>query len=204
MDVLTRPDDDPAPTADLARAAQAGDARQFERLYERVAPQLWAWAALRAPADVEPGDLLGEVWLRAVQSLRTHDAESHEFRAWLFGIAKHVLLQVLRERSRAPRANASAGSSTLAGSLDACPQSVTAVSTRLARDEALAAFLERVRALDPTDRDILVHCGLEGFTCVETATRLGLSAEAATKRWQRLRAELRDAAWVRELLLESA
>jgi DNA-directed RNA polymerase specialized sigma24 family protein len=70
----------------------------------------------------------------------------------------------------------------------------------LARDEALAAFLGRVREMEPTDRELLVYCGLEGSSCSIAATRLGISLEAATKRWQRLRSDLRTSTWLRDLL----
>jgi DNA-directed RNA polymerase specialized sigma24 family protein len=63
---------------------------------------------------------------------------------------------------------------------------VTSITTRLARDEALQAFLDAVRALDPVDGLVLLHHGFEEFTQAETATRLGLSPEMVKKRWQRL------------------
>jgi DNA-directed RNA polymerase specialized sigma24 family protein len=37
---------------------------------------------------------------------------------------------------------------------------------------------------------LIVYCGLEGLSVTEVAQRLGLSREAAFKRWQRLRDEL--------------
>jgi hypothetical protein len=48
---------------------------------------------------------------------------------------------------------------------------------------------------------LVIHCGLEGVPCTLAATRLGLGAEAATKRWQRLRSRLRTSAFAE--LIES-
>jgi DNA-directed RNA polymerase specialized sigma24 family protein len=76
--------------------------------------------------------------------------------------------------------------------LEGVPDSVTAITTRLARDESVTLFLERAEQLDPIDRGILVHLGLEGLNAGEAAERLGISREMATKRWQRLRARLRE------------
>jgi len=193
-------------TGFLARAAQGGDLARFELLYQRVAPSLYAWASLRVPRDIDSGDLLGDVWLRAVQSLRNHDAVNQEFRAWIFGIAKNVLYEALRQRARSRahgvRPAIGAGSSLSAGhGIEALPESVTSISRALARDESVQRFLEYCGRLDADDRGLLVHCALEGFTCVEAATRLGITSEAATKRWQRLRQQLREAGWVQELLL---
>lgn len=190
-------------TAFLARGVQRGETAHFEELYARTAPALYAWAALRAPANVDPGDILGEVWLRAMERLRTHDGANHEFRAWIFGIAKNVLLQVLRVRrdDRTARAGYGAPGCSSNG-IDQVPESVTSIGQRLAREDTVRCFVEYAQKLDAADRDLLVHCGVEGGTCTDAATRIGMGAEAASKRWQRLRAELRDKAWVRELLLE--
>lgn len=193
-------------TAFLARRVQQGDLAGFEELYERTAPALYAWATLRTPAGVDPGDLLGEVWLRAVERLRTHDGENHEFRAWIFGIAKNVLLQLLRARSNdrtVSRSGLGLGGATTNG-IEDVPGAVTSISQRLAREDTIRRCLEYAQRLDATDRDLFVHCGIEGSSCAEAATRLGLGGAAAAKRWQRLRAELREKAWVRELLLEVA
>lgn len=186
--------------ASLARRAQTGDLSSFDELYSRTAPGLYAWAALRAPPDIDPGDILGEVWLRAIARLRTHDGGNYAFRAWLFGIAKNVLLQVLRTRRNEP-ATKKLGSGSMSG-LDQVPDSVTSISQRLAREDTIERFLDYARRLDVADRDLLLYCAVEGETCTDAAIRLGLGSEAAAKRWQRLRAELRDKTWVHELLLE--
>jgi RNA polymerase sigma factor (sigma-70 family) len=196
-------DDDSGRTGFLARAVQQGDHERFDELYARTAPALYAWAVLRAPASVDAGDILGEVWLRAVERLRTHDGENYEFRAWIFGIAKNVLLQVLRTRGNdRTRLNSGCGANGLStNALEHIPESVTSISQRLAREDTVRRFLEYAQLLDTDDRDLLVHCGVEGNTCTEAARRLGLGDEVAAKRWQRLRVELRSRAWVRELLL---
>jgi DNA-directed RNA polymerase specialized sigma24 family protein len=67
---------------------------------------------------------------------------------------------------------------------------VTSATRRIARNDALTKFLLRVQALDEDDRALLVHCGLEGLTAGEAAERLGISRDAAAKRWQRLKAQL--------------
>jgi DNA-directed RNA polymerase specialized sigma24 family protein len=66
----------------------------FEELYARVAPALHAWSSLRAPRGVDPGDIVGETWLRALRSL-SPGVGDHEFGVDL-RVAKNVLLQTLR------------------------------------------------------------------------------------------------------------
>lgn len=192
--------DDEGRTAFLARCVQRGDRAKFEELYTRTAPALYAWASLRARPGVDVGDVVGEVWLRAYDRLRTHDGENHEFRAWIFGIAKNVMLQEWRTRLNA-RVVAENASDESTGRLCELPDSVTSVRETLARDDSIRRFVEYARGLDPVRRDLLLLCGLEGLPCTEAAVRLGIGAEAATKAWQRLRADLRERAWVRDLLL---
>lgn len=193
--------EDEGRTAFLARCVQGGDRTKFEELYARTAPALYAWASLRARAGVDVGDVVGEVWLRAYDRLRTHDGENHEFRAWIFGIAKNVMLQHMRtlRDARVIAENAGDGSTDRLG---AEPDSVTSIRETLARDDSIRRFVEYARGLDATRRDLLLLCGLEGLPCTEAAVRLGIGAEAATKAWQRLRADLRERAWVRDLLLD--
>lgn len=196
---MALPDEDPPRTESLVNSFQQGAEQAFAVLYERLAPALYAWAVLRVPKGIDATDLVGEVWLHAMRSLSRFDASRGAFRAWIFGIAKKVLLHELRELGRhntlSPRR-----SDQISHELERVPESVTSLSVRLQRDEALLQFLDRVGRLEAEDRDLVIHCGLEGRTCGEAALRLGLSAEAATKRWQRLRADMQASGWA-ELFL---
>ena len=63
-------------------------------------------------------------------------------------------------------------------------------------------FLARVRELGEDEQSLTILCGLEGLGCDQAAKRLGISQEAAVKRWQRLRCDLATLAPTRELLSE--
>ncbi len=196
-----------APTERLAAGAQGGDAAQFAALYERVAPALHAWAQLRIRRSmrmhVDPADLVQEVWVRAVTAFPRFDPATRSFRAWLFTIAKNVLLEGFRKLRRSPWAAGEGGPTTRLFALANVPDDVTSLSRRLGRDEAVGAFVERVGELADEDRQLLVHCGLEGLTCAEAARRLDLGEAAVVKRWQRLRARLREQGWARRMLDEA-
>lgn len=171
----------------LAGAASAGELRHFEELFERVTPALQAWLTLRAPRRrVDPQDLLQEVWLRALQGFAAYDP-ARSFRAWILGIAKNVLLQSLAR----PAARSLDGASSTSSGF-AVPDQATSLSRRFSRDEALELFLARVERMEPDERALLVYCGLEEYSAPQAARRLGLNAEATAKRWQTLRARLRD------------
>ena len=209
--------DEPTPTTlegitqVWVRSARNGDAGDFARLYEHIAPAVHTWASLRLrpnqAAMLDPGDLVQEVWLRAWRRIDDFDHERIPFRFWVFRIAKNVLLEASRQ-SRRPdqlgRIRASSEDGREADPLARVADSITAVSRRVSRDEELGRFREAVAALPEDERKLVLHCGLEGLPLREVGERLGISEEAAGKRWQRLRARLRTSELPAHLLALSA
>lgn len=196
-------------TKRYATGAKRGDAGEFARLYEHVAPAVFAWANLRLRGDhrtvLDPSDLVQEVWMRAWRKIEDLDVDKIPFRFWIFRIAKNVLLEASRQARRPDRSGSRSSQSRAEGEPDPLQQvadSVTAVSRRIAKDEGLARFQEHVSAMDPDDRSLVVHCGLEGLGLREVGERLGISTEAAAKRWQRLRAKLRESELPQYLLAD--
>jgi len=186
-------------TRDLVGRARRAPA-VFRDLYERIAPSLVAWTRLRTgpgnTGSVEAEDLLQEVWLRALAEFSRYDPARSTFRAWIFGIAKNVSYEAWREGERfRPLPRSPEGTA----GLEEWPDVATTIRTRLGRDEAIANLFRRVEDLDPCDRQLLLHCGFEDMSCAQAARQLGLGAEAASKRWQRLRSRLAERPF-RELL----
>lgn len=187
--------------SDAESDARADEA--FRNAYAELAPALFAWARARIRPElrawIEPGDVVSEVWCRACSARAEHARDPRELRPWLFGVAKNVLLEALR-RARAPAFRAgAAGTTTRLLALGNVPDDVTAASVRCARDESLARFAQWLDALEPADRELVVHCGLEGLAHGEVAERIGLTRDAAAKRWQRLCARLEQERLPREL-----
>jgi RNA polymerase sigma factor (sigma-70 family) len=195
----TRPDDPRDP-----RSFRSPETVRFEELYADVAPALYAWAELRIrPAlrsKLEPQDLLQEVWLRGRNKFAGFDERSSGFRAWAFRIGKNILMEAMRASRNDPTPGPAWSSATGTLALDGIPESVTSFTQRLAREESLREFLLQAGSLEETDRMLLIHCGLEQEACATAAPKLGLSEDAAIKRWQRLKAKLREAPWSRALL----
>ena len=174
----------------------------FPEPYEEIAPTLYAWACLRIRPSlrgrIDPEDVLQEVWVRALAAERPRDVHDSTFRAWIFGVAKNVLLEALRKTERGR--GEGVGSETRRALVSGVPDQATAVSRRVAGDEALRLFVERARALPDEDRMILLHHGFEGLSHGTVATRLGLPRDTVAKRWQRLRTRLLDDPQLRGLL----
>jgi RNA polymerase sigma factor (sigma-70 family) len=183
-------------TSALAAGARL-DRDTMTRLYRRVAPSVLAWATLRlTPAlrrvlDVE--DVVQEVWFRALAGLAGYDPSRASFRTWVFGIANHVVLNGYRLL----RKNATGATDR---DLREIPDDVTSISRALVRDETLARCVSALAGLAGDERLLLIHCGLEGMPVAEAAGILGISTDAAAKRWQRLRARLRETAPFTDLI----
>ncbi|MDZ4774548.1 MAG: sigma-70 family RNA polymerase sigma factor [Planctomycetota bacterium] len=183
---------EPSDTQRLARAAKAGDAARFAELYERIAPALFTWASLRIrPAmrtALDPQDVVQEVWCRAWKSFERYDANATPFRLWVFRIAKNVLLEGFRKLRRS--GDPAAGPTTRLFQLQNLPDSATAVSRKMARHEGIAALLAWAETLPEEDRQLFVHCGLEGLSYAEVGERMQLQRDTVAKRWQTLRARV--------------
>jgi RNA polymerase sigma factor (sigma-70 family) len=193
--------DDSDATQALARRAASGDAASLEALYRRVAPSLCAWARLRLNAlpgvGMTDGDVAQEVWVRALQARARWAPDTVSFRAFVFRIAKHVLLEAMRQRGTLRGAGVG-GTVALAG-IGAAPDEVSSITAQVARSEAVQRLTDLIASLDADDRKLALHCGFEDLSLAETAQQMGLSYEAVTKRWQRLRARLREASHLIEV-----
>jgi RNA polymerase sigma-70 factor (ECF subfamily) len=90
-----------APTrsdAELA-AATAGDPEAFGELYRRHEQAVLAYFLHWSRSAELAADLTAETFAAALGSLASYVPDRGEFRAWLFGIARHVLARSL-ERGR--------------------------------------------------------------------------------------------------------
>ena len=169
------------------------DPEGFVARWDAVAPAVAAWARLRVRPGLrrrlDPEDLVQEVCARAYVGAAGFDPERGAFRRWVFGIAGNVLREALVQLGREPRGAVSLSGTGLLARL---PDDATAVSRRVARDEALAGFCAWVDGWEGPERELLVLRGLEGRPHAEVAEILGLATETVKKRWQRLAERVRS------------
>ncbi len=171
-------------------------AGEFATLYERVAPALCVWAMRHVGRTlqerVEVGDVLQEIWLRALVLKSGFSGDAVDFRRWIFGIAKKLLLEIARHVRQAQRVQIGEGRTTHLHELDNVSAKVTALTQRIARDDGIRRFREYLLALPSEDQDLVSYCGLESCTVAVAARRIGIGFDAANKRWQRLRQRLAE------------
>lgn len=147
-------------TADLVRAAQAGDRDAFGELFERFQPtiQAIAWRRLRDHAEAQ--ELCQDVFVQAMQKLdqlRVPEA----FIGWLRQIT--VRMAINRVVRRAPLVAVEPDVLATTMQTDVLPEAKMLAHER--RDQLLAG-LER---LGPMDRETLQAFYVEGQSLVEMA-----------------------------------
>lgn len=92
-----RPVTEAAFAATLA-AARAGDEEAFARLFREAQPPLLRYLRVLAPEAAD--DIASETWLRVIARLRAFRGGEDSFRAWLFTIARHKVIDWSRVQGR--------------------------------------------------------------------------------------------------------
>jgi RNA polymerase sigma factor (sigma-70 family) len=85
---------------DAIDRARSGDSEAWAELYRWLSPQVLGY--LRARGASEPEDVLGEVFVQAVRDLASFSGSERDFRAWVFSIAHHRLIDESRRSARRP------------------------------------------------------------------------------------------------------
>lgn len=154
---------DAGATFDAALAgAQAGDETAFAVLYRTSQPALLRYLRVLAGSDAD--DVAGETWLQVVRDLPHFAGDEPSFRAWLFTIARHRLVDQRRWEARRPavpvdevhdgaRPVHSGGGASAADPADTVVAAVDtagalALIASLPPDQAEAVYLRAVAGLD--------------------------------------------------------
>lgn len=82
----------------LVSRAAVGDPDAWEALYRRAYPRLFAYTRRRLRSDHETDDAVSETMLRALNRIATFTWKGAGFDAWLYGIARNVVLETQRHQ----------------------------------------------------------------------------------------------------------
>jgi RNA polymerase sigma factor (sigma-70 family) len=84
----------------LLEAAKDGDEGAWAEIFrELAAPVLGYLRSSRAP---DPDDALGEVFLQVARDVKRFEGDERQFRAWVFTVAHHRLIDARRHSARRP------------------------------------------------------------------------------------------------------
>jgi len=165
-------------TADelLAIRCQLGERAAFDELIARWHEPLWRYLRRLTGDDDAAAESIQDVWLRVLRGIaRLRDAA--RLRAWIFGIARRVVMDRLREKYAAP-------SLVSADEID-----IEDVPQEL--DDDLELMHEELDRLPVIDREALVLFYLEELTLIEMAEVLGVPIGTVKSRLFRARNTLR-------------
>jgi RNA polymerase sigma-70 factor (ECF subfamily) len=82
----------------LVQKAKAGDAEAYGELYERYADSLFRFVYSQTLDQMEAEDITAEVFMRAWRSISRYRERGFTFSAFLFRIARNVLIDMRRKR----------------------------------------------------------------------------------------------------------
>ena len=144
------------------------DPEQFRAFYDEALPRVYGYFLHRCGGSVAVAeDLTQETFLAAVAELKK-DRRVKTPVAWIYGIARHKLLDHYRRQERDER------SVRAAQEEETYERELVVDDTNEARDAAIAALATVAAA----QRAALVLCYIDGFSAAEAARMLGRSVEA--------------------------
>ncbi|MEN8238381.1 MAG: RNA polymerase sigma factor [Actinomycetota bacterium] len=157
----------------------SSDEATFARLYDEHYDEVHAFCARRVGWS-DADDVAAEVFTAAWR--RIADVDLSFARAWLFGVARKVVLNQWRSTSRRGRLR-----ERIAGVRPSQPEQPEAIVVRRAEDQDVIAALNDLRA---SDREILRLAAWEELTGPEIAVALNISLSATQQRLHRAKRRL--------------
>lgn len=180
-------DDDAALMQRYAR----GDARAFERLYERHRRPLYRYLVRHTRHPETASDLFQEVWSKLITSRERYEPRAR-FQTYLYTLAHNCFIDHCRRTAARPQSDGETDPDALA------PADAHANPARSAEDaELLARYRHALASLPAEQRDVFLLYEESGLSLEEIARVTGVGAETAKSRLRyalaKLRAALRDA-----------
>lgn len=160
----------------VLEAARNGADWAWRVLYRDLAPAVLGY--LRARGAHSPEDVMGDVLCQLVRDLHTFEGDESGFRAWVFVIAHHRLLDEVRRRRRRPEF--AIDTEDLIG-----VQAAASTEDEALRLVATAEVRELLDELKPGQRDVLILRVVGGLSLDEVATVVGKSPQAVKSLQQR-------------------
>jgi RNA polymerase sigma-70 factor, ECF subfamily len=149
-------------------AAQRGHEAAFARLWRDANPPLLRYLRVIAPDLAE--DVAAETWLRVLRGLKGFRGDEQAWRAWVFTICRHLVIDE-RRRAKAPTiALSEVPAARLTTGSDAADEAIEHFSTK--------AALEMVARLPPLQAEVILLRVLAGLETDAVAKLVGRSPGA--------------------------
>lgn len=143
----------------LLKRAKAYDPAALTELYDRYAPQMYAYIYRRVSDAALAEDLTGELFLRMLRAIQNERTWRDSFIAWLYRIAHNLVVDHYRRQP--PQPTLSLDEELVTGDNDPA----AAAQDALARERLRAA----ITRLTPEQQEVLALRFGEGLTAREAA-----------------------------------
>lgn len=171
--------------AQLVKRAKHGDSDAFGELHDYYVDAIYNFLASRMSDPLDAEDLTGEVFLRAWRSLKNYRQKGYPFSAYLFRIARNLLIDHYRQ---AQREDKDLVETEDIGSVKGAEKSPDAIIATKQEHQQLRRYLDSIRE---DYRDVLVLRFLSGLSPDETAKVMQRSSGAVRVLQHRALAALR-------------
>jgi len=158
------------------------DPAALAAFYRATVHDVERFIARRVDDPHEVADLTADCYLAMLERSSSFDPARGSPRAWVFGIARHVVEDHRRRRQRRLRAVARISGRAL---LD--PQSEDDLVTRIDAEREARHHLALMAQLPPAEREVLELVALDGLTLDEVGQVLGIRPGTVRVRLHRAR-----------------
>jgi RNA polymerase sigma factor (sigma-70 family) len=171
------------------RGDPARDPGDLEAFYRRHVEDVTRFVSRRFDDPHTVADVVADVFLAVVDSGDAYRSAARNERAWLFGVAQHVVSAEYRRRRRADVLN-----SRIAGRRLLSPDDIARVEDRLVAENEGRALIEAMSGLPERQRAVLELVAVDQLTVTDAAAALHISAVTARVALHRARTRLRQLA----------
>ena len=161
------------------------DPDALEAFYREHLGSVQLFVARRVSTPEEAADLTADIFLAAVEASSRYRGDGAAPRAWLYGIARHVVADHYRSAARATRAVKRIEGRAL---LD--EDATERIVARLDGQRQSRGLLASLATLPASQRAVVELVAVDGLTLTEAATALGITAGNARIRYHRARRRL--------------
>ena len=155
---------------DLVTRAQGGDAEAIGQLYDQHHEALFRYVWARVGERPLAEDLTGEVFMRMLNALPRYRATTAPFRAWLYQIARNLLVDHYRKMSGQSLVPLHEAETTGVEAGD--------IATLVEQQLTLERVHQALARLDETQREVVTLRFLSGLSLQEVAAALGKTENA--------------------------
>jgi len=176
-----------ASDARLMQAWCSGDDDAFDQLYERYSSGLYGYVYNSCHVEAIARELFQDIWLKVINGRASYSADA-PFRAWLFRIARHHVIDHYRRQPAKP----------LEPFDEATTSNASTVERELGPDEVASlaeregALHEALRQLPAAQRDAIVLKHIAGMNLTEIAEITDEKVETIKSRLRYARTRLRQ------------